>query len=82
MYQYHDGQLKLVVVWPEQILCQPIADKHETSTPFNSTKEEREEKEERLLRQQCHRPRYAERKSNIQGVHEALLKVLTGGSMK
>ena len=55
-------------VRPEQILCQPIADKHETSTSFNSTKEERKEnnKEENkmaylsFLRQQDQRPNYAE----------------------
>ena len=57
-------------VGPEQIMCQPIADKHETSTSFNSTKEERKEnnKEEMktldlsFLRQQGQGPSYAERK--------------------
>ena len=56
-------------VWPEQILCQPIADKHQTSTSFNSTKEERKgnNKEENktsylsFLRQQGKRSSYAER---------------------
>ena len=55
---------------PEQILCQPIADKHETSTSFNSTKmEENKEKQKSsvtsILQQQGQKPSYAERKTCV-----------------